>query len=96
MQSQPSDLFLRSILRGYRTEAENGKIVTPSAIWDHIVILCLRTPGGFPLLFEWDKSKAKNINRIGTIRQCIAEGLVPGLELVRDEKGREIVREVQP
>lgn len=46
-------------------------------------------------MFEWDTSKAKNINRIGTIMDCIERGYVPGLYLAEDERGHKVVKETQ-
>ncbi len=42
-------------------------------------------------MFEWDTRKGKQ-NRIGTIVDCIKGRMVPGLELYKNEKGREFVR----
>ncbi len=92
--AKPSDLFLGAILRGYDKEKVSGKPVTCSGIWNHVVMECLRMRGGFILMFRWDESKAKSINRIGTIAECIRRGHVPGLRLGEDERGREIVVEV--
>ncbi len=92
MKSQPSDLFLGAILRGFDKEEYNGK-VTCSGIWDQICMRCIRTPQGFVKMFEWDTSRgAANRNRIGTIADCIKGGMVPGLELYKNEKGCEFVR----
>lgn len=90
MKSTPSDLFLGAILRGYDAEARSGKSVTASSIWDHICCEAIQQSGMFTRLFEWDTRKAPQ-NRIGTIRDCIAEGLVPGLTVGCDAKGRAIV-----
>ena len=77
---KPSEYFLGAILRGYDAEAKKNGKVTCSGIWDHVVIECLREHA-FITMFEWDTSKAKNINRIGTIQECIRRGYVPGLRL---------------
>lgn len=78
----PSELFLGAILRGYRTATTRkpGVPVTPSAVWDEICIECLRTSNGFKTMFEWD-TRAGNRNRIGTIREVIEAGLVPGMRI---------------
>lgn len=93
--NNPSDYFLGAILRGYDAEraAHPDKPVTPSAIWDQAVMECLRRgQGSFTTLFEWDTSRgAGRRNRIGTIAETIEAGLVPGLRLARDAKGRRIV-----
>ena len=89
MRDRPSDEFVASILRGYRIEKEratkSGKPVTASAIWDQVVMQCLRQPGGFTSMFAWDRRKASQ-NRIKTIMECIEAGYVPGLQL--GERGR--------
>ena len=77
---KPSEYFLGAILRGYDAEAKKNGKVTCSGIWDHVVIECLREHA-FITMFEWDTSKAKNINRIGTIQECIKRGYVPTLRL---------------
>jgi len=89
--AQPSEYFLGAILRGYDAEKAKSEQVTCSGIWDHVVIECMRQRGGFRFMFEWDKSKAQNINRIGTIAECIERGHVPGLALERTANGREVV-----
>lgn len=89
---KPSDYFLGAILRGYDKEAAAGREVTPSAIWGHICMECITGQrGSFMAMFAWDTSKARNINRIGTIRDTIAAGHVPGLRLGTNAKGREVV-----
>ncbi len=93
MKSRPSDLFLGAILRGFDKEERSGKPVTCSGIWDQVCMECLRQTGGFLAMFEWDKRKASQ-NRIGTIADCIKGGMVPGLELYKNEKGREFVRRI--
>lgn len=94
MRQTPSDHFTSSILTAYDIASRSGKAVTPSAIWDELVIMCLRTPGGFAEMFAWDRSRAKHVNRIGTIREVIAAGLVPGLTLSTNAKGRDVVVEI--
>jgi len=78
----PSELFLGAIKRGYLAESQKTREVTCSAIWDHVVFECLRSRNGFITMFDWDESKAKNVNRIGTIQECIERGLVPGLRVM--------------
>jgi len=80
----PSEMFIGAIKRGYLAESQVTRSVTPSAIWDHVCMECLRLPSGFLRMFEWDESKARSINRIGTIQECIERGLVPGLRLMAD------------
>lgn len=92
MNHTPSDEFIAAIGTAYRAAlSHNRAYVQPADLWDEIVIMCLRKLGGFRELFAWDQSKAKARNRIGTIRQCIAMGQVPGLRLSQDERGREVV-----
>lgn len=84
---RPSELFIGAIRRAYdRAVDKRGMYPTSSSLWDFIVMECWQTPGGFITMFEWDTSKAKNINRIGTIMECLERGYVPGLKL--DEGGR--------
>ena len=94
MRNKPSEHFLGAILRGYDAEMRTGKpYIAPSGIWDRIVMEAFPVRGAFNTLFEWDPRKGK-VNRIGTIRDCIAKGYVPGLRLAKDAKGREIVEKV--
>jgi hypothetical protein len=89
---RPSEYFLGAILRAYdRAVRERGPEPAPSALWDYIVMECLRAPGGFTTMFQWDTSKAKNVNRIGTITECLEGGLVPGLCLGHNAKGHLVV-----
>ena len=89
---KPSEYFVGAILRGYDREAQGGE-VTCSGIWDHIVMECLQGHD-FATIFEWDTSKAKAKNRIGTIATCIERGFVPGLRLDYNDKGREVVVQI--
>jgi len=89
--AQPSDYFLGAILRAYDKASEEGGDVSCSKLWDYVCMECFHTPGGFVTMFQWDESKAKNINRIGTIAETIRRGHVPGLILSENDKGREIV-----
>ena len=91
---KPSQYFVGAILRGYDQEAKNGCAVTCSGIWDHIVMECMRQRGAFETMFEWDTSKARNINRIGTIAECIRRGHVPRLQLAQDNRGWEYVERI--
>ena len=90
--ANPSEYFIGAILRGYAIEEVRGKSVTCSAIWDQVCMECLRRQGGFQTMFAWDNSKAKSINRIGTIQSCIERGLVPGLRLVAEGRLLTVVR----
>jgi hypothetical protein len=90
--AQPSQQFLGAILRGYAAEERSGKAVTCSGIWDQVCMECLRLPSGFKAMFAWDESKAQHINRIGTIQECIARELVPGLRLLSQGRGLVVVR----
>ena len=87
---KPSQHFLGAILRGYDAEVKKAGEVTCASIWDHVVIECMRERN-FAVMFEWDTSKAQNINRIGTIAECIERGHVPTLSLAKNERGREVV-----
>ena len=78
---RPSELFIGAIQRGYDQAVREQKPVTCSKIWDYVVIECLRLPDGFTVMFKWDTSEARRINRIGTIQECIQRGYVPGLSL---------------
>ena len=93
--ARPSEYFLGAILRAYDLSVGKSKPVTCSALWDHIVMECLRSRDGFRTMFAWDESIATNINRIGTIAETIRRGHVPGLLLSKDEQGREFVREAR-
>ena len=91
---RPSELFVGAIRRAYsKAKAARDIEPTPSALWDRVVMQCLQSPGGFKTMFEWDTSRAKNINRIGTIMECLERGYVPGLVLTEDERGQKVVRE---
>jgi len=90
--AKPSERFLGAILRGFNAEERTGKAVTCSGIWDRVVMECLQEQGGFTTMFAWDTSQAMSINRIGTIRECIERGLVPGLRLLAQGRGLIVVR----
>lgn len=67
--------------------------MTPAAIWDHIVGICLRRTHTFAEMFAWDvhlKPHQKR-NRIGDIAEAIRQGYVPGMRLAMNARGREIV-----
>ncbi len=84
--------FLSAVLVGYRRAEEIGRsTVTCADIWDQVVGICLRIPGGFRGMFAWDNRGGKSRNRIGTIEQAIGGGDVPGLELSVGAHGRKIV-----
>lgn len=91
--NQPSDYFLGAVLRAYDAEAATGLPVTPSGIWTAMCCEAVRESGAFIKLFEWDTRKARMVNRIGTIKEVIACGQVPGLRLGTDERGRWVVRQ---
>jgi hypothetical protein len=89
--SEPSQLFLDSIHAAYHLAQGQGEI-TPSAIWDHVVGICLRRHI-FPDMFAWDvrlKANQKR-NRIADIAEAIEQGYVPGMRLAMNAKGRQIV-----
>ena len=83
MKAKPSEDFIAAIQVGYRREAEKGNPVTPSAIWDQVVFICLRMPRGFETMFAWDTSRKPNQsrNRIETIMETVRAGYVPGLRM---------------
>lgn len=88
----PSEYFLGAIMRAYDTAVGRGNAEpTPSALWDYIVMECMRRRGAFKTMFQWDTSTAKSKNRIGTIIECFERDLVPGLKLANDAKGRLVV-----
>jgi len=93
MKQRPSDLFIEAILRGYRSETQRP--VTPSAIWTQICGWAMPQTGMFSRLFDWDVRKSHQ-NRIGTLREVIKAGYVPGLTIEQDARGMEIVCEVRP
>jgi hypothetical protein len=86
----PSQMFLDAIRNGFEREAAGGREVTPSGIWDRVCMHCFVRPGAFLAMFSWDTRKGEH-NRIGTIRETIAAGLVPELRLARNSKGHEVV-----
>ena len=87
---EPSELFLAAIVQAYADLAAQQSEVTPSNLWDSVVIQCLRCSGGFRRMFAWDMTKAPH-NRIGTITQVIERGYIPWLTLGRNERGRVVV-----
>ena len=91
-KSEPSALFLDSIHAAYHLAEGQGEI-TPSAIWDHVVGICLRRTHTFAEMFAWDvrlKANQKR-NRIGDIAEAIRKGYVPQLRLTRNARGGLIV-----
>jgi len=90
--AKPSECFLGAILRGFDAEECTRDVVTCSGIWDHVVMECLGRRHGFETMFAWDTSRAKSINRIGTIQECIERGFVPGLRLLAQGRGLIVVR----
>lgn len=93
MKQKPSDYFCGAILRAYNQEALSGKAVTPSGIWDRVCWECIQKSGAFVEMFAWDTRKAHQ-NRVGTIRDTIEAGFVPGLKMDLDGRGRMIVVKV--
>ncbi len=91
MKGTPSDLWVDAIVRGYRIEAEHGKAVTPSGIWDQIVGWAVPQQGMFARLLDWDSGR--DHNRIRTSMETVSGGYVPRLRLSSDGKGRVIVVE---
>ena len=90
-RDKPSENYLGAILRGFdKAKQERGE-VTPSKIWDYVVMECFRTQGGFRTMFAWDSRKS--VNRVGDILQVIEAGFVPGLRLVRENGKKAIVVE---
>ncbi len=89
---KPSEYFLGAILRGFDAEssAHPGRPVTASGIWDRICMECAPRLGAFEAMFAWDSRKG-SVNRIGTIQETVAAGLVPGLVAGVDARGRPIV-----
>jgi hypothetical protein len=81
---RPSEYFVGAILRGFDKAELEGKRVTCGAIWNYVVMECLRQRGGFETMFAWDTSKAKSKNRIRDIMACIERGHVPELRLWHD------------
>lgn len=93
---KPSEHFVGAILRAYdKAVDKRGIDPTPSSLWDFIVMECWQTPGGFTAMFEWDTSKAQNINRIKTIMECIDRGFVPGLYLAGGSHGQKVVKSTE-
>jgi len=82
-RDKPSENYLGAILRAYDKAKVEGKDVTPSKLWDCVVMECLRTQGGFRTMFAWDSRKS-SVNRVGDILEVIEAELVPGLRLVRE------------
>lgn len=92
MQPQPSELFLGSIQRGYDRVVRFNKRVTPGDLWNEVIRECTILRGGFAKMFEWDPLRPnERRNRVKLIADCIAGGLVPGLVLAKDRRGREVV-----
>jgi hypothetical protein len=89
----PSEYFLGAILRGFDRAKVEGKPVTCSAIWDYVVMECLRRHDGFRTMFAWDTSTAQYKNRIGTIAECIERGYVPGLRFSSEGGRRYVIEE---
>jgi len=90
-KSEPSQLFLDSIHAAFHLAQGQGEI-TPSAIWDHVVGICLRRHI-MPDMFAWDVRRKPNSkrNRIADITSAILQGYVPGLRLEMNARGRLVV-----
>ena len=90
-KSEPSQLFLDSIHTAYHLAQGQGEI-TPSAIWDHVVGICIRRHI-MPDMFAWDVhcKPSSRRNRIADIAEAIEQGYVPRLRLEMNARGREIV-----
>ena len=78
--SEPSQLFLDSIHTAFHLAQGQGEI-TPSAIWDHVVGICIRRHI-MPDMFAWDvrrkpNSKRNRIADIAETRILESEVLVP-------------------
>lgn len=79
----PNELFVVTIQEGFQKEKARGNDkVYASHVWDHIVIKCMTTPGGFDKMFAWRMSTAKNQNAVKDIMDAVERGHVPGLKLV--------------
>ena len=59
-RDKPSEYFLGAILRGYDAELQAGRVPTVGGIWNQICMECIKRPGAFQTMFQWDTSKAKN------------------------------------
>lgn len=92
MRQQPSAVFLAAVRRAYDEAKAEREPVTPSAIWDWVCMRAAPVQGQFTFLFEWDNRRSR-VNRIATIIEVIEAGLVPGLEMGQDNRGRAIVVE---
>ena len=90
-KSEPSQLFLDSIHAAFHLAQGQGEI-TPSAIWDHVVGICIRRHI-MPDMFAWDVhcKPSSRRNRIGDIAEAIRKGYVPQLRLTRNARGGLIV-----
>ena len=92
-KDRPSEYYLGAILRAFdRAKEKHFQAVpgpiTPSELWDNVVMECLRSQGGFRMMFEWDRRN--NVNRVGDILEVIEAGLVPGLRIER-QNGKAVV-----
>ena len=90
-RDKPSENYLGAILRGYDKAKLEGTEVTPSKIWDYVVMECLRSQGGFRTMFAWDSRKS--VNRVGDILEVIEAELVPGLRLVRESRKVRVIEQ---
>ena len=73
-KSEPSQLFLDSIHAAFHLAQGQGEI-TPSAIWDHVVGICLRRHI-MPDMFAWDvrrkPTRSATASRTSPRRSCRA------------------------
>jgi hypothetical protein len=93
MQPQPSELFLTGIQRAYNRACRFNARVTCGDLWSQVISECTVVWGGLAKMFEWDDPHRPNDhrNRVKLIADCIIQGLVPGLALTKDARGRETV-----
>jgi len=90
-RDRPSEYYIGAILRGYDKACEQHDQVTPSDIWDNVVMECLHSQSGFRTMFAWDRRK--RVNRVGDILEVVEAGLVPGLCIER-QNDKPVVVEV--
>ena len=95
-RDKPSEYYLGAILRAFdHAKEKHFRVmpgpITPSELWDNVVMECLRSQGGFRTMFAWDNRKS--VNRVGDILEVIEAGFVPGLRIER-ENGKPVVVEL--
>lgn len=90
---KPSEQCLGLIADAFEECVRADGFANPARIWTHFIMLCFNRKLRFDEVFAWDERKAgQTRNRIKLVADCIRDGLVPGLTLDRDAKGREIVK----